>query len=119
MFSVGATTWPLPAGWLHRKRVRESNPDLLLPVALGIRKPVVAAWFLSVGFLKGTQTDVLIPGGGVIGLACALVLLSIATGHGMLGVSPSAITGKLVADLLNGRTPGVEFAPMSPLHFQQ
>ena len=40
-----------------------------------------------------------------------------ATGHGMLGVSLSAITGRLVADLVSGRAPEVDPAPLSPQRF--
>jgi D-amino-acid dehydrogenase len=43
--------------------------------------------------------------------------LSLATGHGMLGVSLSAITGQLVADLFNERAPSIDIAPMSPQRF--
>jgi D-amino-acid dehydrogenase len=35
----------------------------------------------------------------------------VATGHGMMGVSMSASTGQLVADLIVGRTPDIDPAP--------
>ena len=40
-----------------------------------------------------------------------------ATGHGMLGVSLSAITAELVADLLVQRAPAFDPAPLSPQRF--
>jgi D-amino-acid dehydrogenase len=55
----------------------------------------------------------------IIGRAPGCRNLSLATGHGMLGVSLSAITGQVVADLLNGRAPGLDIAPMSPGRFRR
>lgn len=46
---------------------------------------------------------------------CANLML--ATGHGMLGVTLSAATGELVADLLAGTTPAVDPRPFSPARF--
>ena len=43
--------------------------------------------------------------------------LWLATGHGMMGVSMSATTGQLMADLIAGRTPGVNPAPFDPARF--
>jgi D-amino-acid dehydrogenase len=43
--------------------------------------------------------------------------LWIATGHGMMGVSMSAATGQLIADLVNSRAPAVDPAPYSPARF--
>jgi len=43
--------------------------------------------------------------------------LWIATGHGMMGVSMSAATGQLVADLVAGRSPAVDPAAYSPARF--
>lgn len=43
--------------------------------------------------------------------------LSLATGHGMLGVSMSLASGQLVAELLAGATPTLDPAPYSPLRF--
>lgn len=53
----------------------------------------------------------------VIGRASALANLMLATGHGMLGVSLSAITGQLVSELLCGRTPALDVQPYSPGRF--
>lgn len=43
--------------------------------------------------------------------------LWLATGHGMLGVSMSAVTGHLLADLICGREPIVDPNPSSPARF--
>jgi D-amino-acid dehydrogenase len=43
--------------------------------------------------------------------------LMLATGHGMLGVSLSAITAQLVMELLTGRAPSLDPAPFSPTRF--
>ena len=43
--------------------------------------------------------------------------LWIATGHGMMGVSMSAATGQLIADLISGNAPAVDPAPYSPARF--
>ena len=43
--------------------------------------------------------------------------LYLATGHGMLGMSMSAITGQLLAELLTGRTPSIDIAPFAPDRF--
>lgn len=43
--------------------------------------------------------------------------LWIATGHGMMGVSMSAATGQLIADLVSERAPEVDPAPYSPARF--
>ena len=40
-----------------------------------------------------------------------------AFGHGHLGLTQSAATAELVADLAAGRTPGVELSPFSPARF--
>ncbi len=43
--------------------------------------------------------------------------LMLATGHGMMGVSMSAITGRLVADLICEREPCLDPAAYSPRRF--
>jgi D-amino-acid dehydrogenase len=53
----------------------------------------------------------------IIGRAPGLDNLWLATGHGMLGMSMSAATGLLVADLLTGRQPSVDPAPYTPTRF--
>lgn len=54
----------------------------------------------------------------IIGMAAGITNLCLATGHGMLGMSMSAATGLLVADMLTGRKPNVDPAPYSPMRFQ-
>jgi len=41
----------------------------------------------------------------------------LATGHGMLGVSMSAITGMLVSEIVTGRPTSLDIAPFSPARF--
>ena len=40
--------------------------------------------------------------------------LSMATGHGMMGISLGPITGKLVAEILSGEPPCIDTTPLSP-----
>jgi D-amino-acid dehydrogenase len=53
----------------------------------------------------------------LIGPAPTLPGLWLATGHGMMGMGMSAITGLLLADLLTGRAPCIDPAPVSPSRF--
>jgi len=53
----------------------------------------------------------------IIGAAPGLRNLWLATGHGMLGMSMSAATGLLVADLITGRAPNVDPTPFTPTRF--
>jgi D-amino-acid dehydrogenase len=53
----------------------------------------------------------------LIGRAPGLGNLVIATGHGMLGVSLSAITGSLVRDIVTGAPPSIDPAPCDPARF--
>jgi D-amino-acid dehydrogenase len=53
----------------------------------------------------------------IIGPAPGVKNLMLATGHGMLGVTESAITGRLVADLLTGRAPVIDPVPYRPTRF--
>ncbi|HEU4773418.1 MAG TPA: FAD-dependent oxidoreductase [Lysobacter sp.] len=50
----------------------------------------------------------------IIGRAPGHRRLWLATGHGMMGVSMSAGTGQLLADLIGGRTPALDPAPFRP-----
>ncbi|HEY9143922.1 MAG TPA: FAD-dependent oxidoreductase [Arenimonas sp.] len=43
--------------------------------------------------------------------------LFLATGHGMMGMGMSAGTGRLLADLMTGRTPAIDPAPYAPSRF--
>jgi len=42
----------------------------------------------------------------------------LATGHGMLGVTMSAVTGLLVSEIIAGRTPSHDPAPFSAARFR-
>lgn len=53
----------------------------------------------------------------ILGRSSSLANLTLATGHGMLGVSLSAITGQLIAEQLTGRAPSLDLAPYSPERF--
>lgn len=53
----------------------------------------------------------------LIGRAPGHAHLWMAVGHGMMGVSMSASTGQLLADLIAGRAPCVEPAPFDPARF--
>ena len=53
----------------------------------------------------------------MIGAAPGLRGFWLATGHGMLGMSMSASTGLLIADLVVGRKPSIDPAPYSPARF--
>lgn len=44
--------------------------------------------------------------------------LTLATGHGMLGVTMSAVTGVLISELLCGQSPSLDMAPYSPARFK-
>jgi D-amino-acid dehydrogenase len=52
-----------------------------------------------------------------IGRAPRAQNLVIAAGHGMMGVSMSAVSGHLVADLICGREPVVDLSPLKPTRF--
>jgi D-amino-acid dehydrogenase len=53
----------------------------------------------------------------IIGRAPRHENLWLATGHGMMGMGMSAITGLLVADLMTGRPPSLDPGPSSPSRF--
>jgi D-amino-acid dehydrogenase len=44
--------------------------------------------------------------------------LVLATGHGMLGITLSAITGRLVSEIVNGKPASFDLAPLSPSRFR-
>jgi D-amino-acid dehydrogenase len=70
---------------------------------------VVEEWF---GWRPMTPDDL-----PLIGRAPRLENLVMATGHGMLGVSLSAITGVLVRDIVTGAPPSIDAAPCDPARF--
>jgi D-amino-acid dehydrogenase len=53
----------------------------------------------------------------VIGRSKASPRIVYAFGHGHLGLTQSAGTGRLVADLLSGAPPAIDLAPFSPRRF--
>ncbi|MGH8174449.1 MAG: NAD(P)/FAD-dependent oxidoreductase, partial [Rhodanobacteraceae bacterium] len=53
----------------------------------------------------------------VLGRAPGIDNLVLATGHGMLGVSMSAITGLLVSELIAGAPPSIDLSPYSIARF--
>lgn len=53
----------------------------------------------------------------VIGRSSASPAVVYAFGHGHLGLTQSAATGRLVADLLSGRSPAIDVAPFRPTRF--
>lgn len=54
----------------------------------------------------------------ILGRAPGCENLWLATGHGMLGVSMSAITGLLLSELITGRAPSLDIAAYSAQRFQ-
>jgi D-amino-acid dehydrogenase len=53
----------------------------------------------------------------ILGRVPGVANLALATGHGMLGVSMSAITGRLIAEFVTGREPGLDLRPYSLARF--
>jgi D-amino-acid dehydrogenase len=70
---------------------------------------VVEEWY---GWRPMTPDDL-----PVIGRAPGVSNLILATGHGMLGVTLSAVTGELVRDIACRRAPSFDLAPLSPARF--
>jgi D-amino-acid dehydrogenase len=94
---------------LNRRRL-----DAIVRAARGyLREPtgpvLLEEWF---GWRPMTVDDL-----PVIGAAPRLPGLWLATGHGMMGMGMSAVTGLLLADLLLGRPPCIDPTPVSPTRF--
>ncbi|MDE1960728.1 MAG: FAD-dependent oxidoreductase [Xanthomonadaceae bacterium] len=70
---------------------------------------VVEEWY---GWRPMTYDDL-----PILGRTASLKNLVLATGHGMLGITMSAITGRLIAELVNGASPSLDLAPFSPARF--
>jgi D-amino-acid dehydrogenase len=70
---------------------------------------VVEEWY---GWRPMTYDDL-----PILGRAARVQNLVLATGHGMLGVTMSAATGLLIADLLCDRTTELDLTPFSPIRF--
>ena len=70
---------------------------------------VVEEWY---GWRPMTPDDL-----PMLGRAPGIENLVLATGHGMLGVTMSAATGQLVADVITGRPAALDLAPFDPARF--
>jgi D-amino-acid dehydrogenase len=70
---------------------------------------VVEEWY---GWRPMTPDDL-----PILGRAPGVDNLVLATGHGMLGVSMSAITGLLVSEVVTGTTPSLDLAPYAVSRF--
>jgi D-amino-acid dehydrogenase len=68
-----------------------------------LAKPVIESWY---GWRPMTPDSL-----PLVGRAPAFDNVYVAAGHGMLGVSMSPATGKLIAELISGETPHVDPAP--------
>ncbi len=53
----------------------------------------------------------------VIGRVPSIDNLVVATGHGMMGVSMSPVTGRLVTEIVQGESPSLDPSPLSPTRF--
>ena len=116
--SVCVTAWP--SGYRLGSTMEFSGYDTTLNrtrldalrrgAAEYLREPegpaVVEEWY---GWRPMTYDDL-----PLIGPAPGWRNLTLATGHGMLGVSMSAATGLLVSDLLGGRAPSLDPTPYRP-----
>ena len=71
---------------------------------------VVEEWY---GWRPMTPDDL-----PMLGRAPAIENLVLATGHGMLGVSMSAITGLLVSEVVTGKAPSLDLAPYAVTRFR-
>ncbi len=92
----------------HRLDALERGAREYLREPTGPRK--IEEWF---GWRPMTWDDL-----PILGRAPRHDNLWLATGHGMLGVSMSAATGHLLADLICARTPIFDPMPSSPLRFE-
>ena len=70
---------------------------------------VVEEWY---GWRPMTYDDL-----PILGRPAKLKNLMLATGHGMLGVTLSAVTGEMIAQLLSGRETLLDPAPFAPARF--
>jgi len=70
---------------------------------------VVEEWY---GWRPMTYDDL-----PILGRAATLKNLVLATGHGMLGITMSAITGRLISELVCDASPSLDIAPFDPSRF--
>lgn len=83
--------------------------DLALPYLPGMRKMTTATWM---GVRPLTPDDL-----PIIGEAPRHRGIYYSSGHGHLGFTQSAISGRCIADLVTGRTPRVDLTPFSLARF--
>jgi glycine/D-amino acid oxidase-like deaminating enzyme len=92
---------------------RWRRADMLLPIARrmlpGLREEANVRWF---GDRPGTPDSL-----PVLGAAPGHSNVWYAFGHGQLGLTLAAITGRLLADLMTGRQPSVDLTPFRPDRF--
>lgn len=92
---------------------RWRRADMLLPIARrmlpGLHEEANARWF---GDRPGTPDSL-----PVLGAAPGHSNVWYAFGHGQLGLTLAAITGRLLADLMAGRRPSVDLTPFRPDRF--
>ena len=70
---------------------------------------VVEEWY---GWRPMTYDDL-----PILGRVARVQNLILASGHGMLGVTMSAATGMLIADIVCGRPPSIDMTPFAPARF--
>jgi D-amino-acid dehydrogenase len=95
---------------LNRKRLSalmRAAPEYL---DLGGTPQVLQEWW---GWRPMTPDDL-----PIIGRPYRWRNLVLATGHGMLGITLSAITGVLVSEIVNGQPASFDLAPLSPARFR-
>jgi D-amino-acid dehydrogenase len=92
---------------------RWRRADMLLPIARrmlpGLPEEATVRWF---GDRPGTPDSL-----PVLGAAPGHANVWYAFGHGQLGLTLAAITGRLLADLMAGRQPSVDLTPLRPERF--
>ncbi len=77
--------------------------------------PVVEEWKETAvwsGYRPSTPDDL-----PIIGRSNAYENLTLATGHGTLGITHGLVTGKLVSEIMEGKRPFIDLAPFRPERF--
>lgn len=118
---VAVTPW--------RERIRLAGTMELAGLQLKINQRRVDAIVRAAGnYLSGFQAEnaeevwtgmrpVTSDGLPIIGRSGRLKNVILATGHGMLGLTQSVVTGRLVADVVTDRPPPIALEPFSPDRF--
>lgn len=119
--SVCVTAWPegLRFGstmefsgfseYLNERRLRALERGAAEYLCLGTLPAPLESWY---GFRPMTPDEL-----PLIGRVPAFGNLMLAAGHGMLGISLAAVTGRLVAALATGEDPPLDPWPLSPARF--